>query len=125
DSLRAFIDGGAENPRQAGLPYADTVKSVLEGWETRQQQLDQLLIQRIDNLQRQRLLSLVVIGTLGMLGLFVAFLTYRDMIVPIRQLADLANKIRETKNYGLRFDYKSRDEIGGLPPSFTKIPTHL
>jgi len=121
DSLRAFIDGGAENTRQAGLPYADTVKSALEAWATTQQQLDQLLIQRIDNLQRQRLLSLVVIGTLGMLGLFVAFLTYRDMIVPIRQLADLANKIRETKNYGLRFDYKSRDEIGGLAASFNEM----
>jgi signal transduction histidine kinase len=62
-----------------------------------------------------------VIGTLGMLGLFVAFLTYRDMIVPIRQLADLANNIRETKNYGLRSDYKSRDEIGGLAASFNEM----
>jgi signal transduction histidine kinase len=121
DLLRAFIDSGAESTRQAGLPYADTVNSALDAWAITQHQLDQLLIQRIDNLQRQRLLSLAVIGTLGMLGLFVAFLTYRDMIVPIRQLADLANEIRQTKNYGLRSDYRSRDEIGGLAASFNEM----
>jgi signal transduction histidine kinase len=120
DSLRAFVDSGAEKT-QAGLPYADTVNSALDAWAATQQQLDQLLKQRIDDLQRQRLLNLLVIGTLGMLGLFVAFLTYRDMIVPIRQLADLANKIRETKNYGLRSNYKSRDEIGGLAASFNEM----
>ena len=121
DSLRAFVDSGVAEKTQAGLPYTETVSSALDAWATTQQQLDDLLTQRIDNLQRQRLLSLAVIGTLGMLGLFVAFLTYRDMIVPIRQLAGLANKIRETKNYGLRSDYKSRDEIGGLAASFNEM----
>jgi len=121
DALRASIDAGGANVTRPDAEYASAVRSALDAWKTTQQQLDQLLIQRIDDLQRQRLLSLVVIGTLGMLGLFVAFLTYRDMIVPIRQLADLANNIRETKNYGLRSDYKSRDEIGGLAASFNEM----
>jgi signal transduction histidine kinase len=121
DALRASIGAGGANVTRPDAEYASAVRSALDAWKTTQQQLDQLLIQRIDDLQRQRLLSLVVIGTLGMLGLFVAFLTYRDMIVPIRQLADLANNIRETKNYGLRSDYKSRDEIGGLAASFNEM----
>ena len=121
DALRASIGAGGANVTRPDAEYASAVRSALDAWKTTQQQLDQLLIQRIDDLQRQRLLSLVVIGTLGMVGLFVAFLTYRDMIVPIRQLADLANNIRETKNYGLRSDYKSRDEIGGLAASFNEM----
>ncbi len=121
DALRASIGAGGTNVTRPDAEYASAVGSALDAWKTTQQQLDQLLIQRIDDLQRQRLLSLVVIGTLGMLGLFVAFLTYRDMIVPIRQLADLANNIRETKNYGLRSDHKSRDEIGGLAASFNEM----
>jgi signal transduction histidine kinase len=43
------------------------------------------------------------------------------MIIPIKQLAHLANNIRETKNYGLRFDYQSRDEIGRLGAAFNEM----
>jgi len=70
---------------------------------------------------RRRLLSLLLIGALGTLGLLVAFLTYRDMIVPIKRLADLATTIRKTKNYGLRFNYQSRDEIGRLGAAFNEM----
>jgi signal transduction histidine kinase len=96
-------------------------RSALNTWEIAQNQLEQLLTQRVDDLQSRRLLSLALIGTLGMLGLLVAFLTYRDMIVPIKRLADLANTIRETKNYGLRFNYQSRDEIGRLGAAFNEM----
>lgn len=121
DALRAFTDAGGDPGRQPALPYTAAVNSAIDAWETTQKQLNQLLMQRVDNLRRQRLLSLMLIGGLGMLGLLVAFLTYRDMIVPIRRLADLANTIRETKNYGLRFDYDSRDEIGRLGGAFNEM----
>ena len=101
--------------------YAGAVNSALDAWDIAQKQLDQLLLERIDHLGRQRLISLIVIGVLGMLGLLVALLTYRDMIVPIKRLAELANTIRETKNYGLRFNYESRDEIGGLAGAFNEM----
>ena len=121
DASRAFIDAGAENARQPDSSYAGVVNSALNTWEIAQNQLEQLLTQRVDDLQSRRLLSLALIGTLGMLGLLVAFLTYRDMIVPIKRLADLANTIRETKNYGLRFNYQSRDEIGRLGAAFNEM----
>jgi HAMP domain-containing protein len=121
DALHGFIDAGAESARRPDLSYAGVVNITLDAWEITQKQLEQLLIQRIDDLHRHRLLSLVLIGALGMLGLLVAFLTYRDMIVPIKRLADLANTIRETKNYGLRFKYQSRDEIGGLAAAFNEM----
>jgi signal transduction histidine kinase len=120
DALRTFIDSGADNARPDTL-YAGAVNGALGAWDIAQKQLDQLLLERIDDLNRQRLISLIVIGALGMLGLLVALLTYRDMIVPIKRLAELANTIRETKNYGLRFNYESRDEIGRLAGAFNEM----
>src|SRR5215467_7006917 len=121
DALRAFVQSDAGTTRGTSSTYAAAVTSALDAWEATQKRLDQLLMQRIDTLRRQRLLSLILIGSLGLLGLLVAFLTYRDMIVPIKRLADLANTIRTTKNYGLRFDYESRDEIGRLGGAFNEM----
>jgi len=120
DTLRTVVDSGADNAKP-DASYAGAVNSALDAWDIAQKQLDQLLLERIDHLGRQRLISLIVIGALGMLGLLVALLTYRDMIVPIKRLAELANTIRETKNYGLRFNYESRDEIGGLAGAFNEM----
>ena len=120
DTLRTFVDSGADNAKP-DASYAGAVNGALGAWDIAQKQLDQLLLERIDDLNRQRLISLIVIGALGMLGLLVALLTYRDMIVPIKRLAELANTIRETKNYGLRFNYESRDEIGRLAGAFNEM----
>ena len=120
DALRTFVDSGADNAKP-DASYAGAVNGALGAWDIAQKQLDQLLLERIDDLNRQRLISLIVIGALGMLGLLVALLTYRDMIVPIKRLAELANTIRETKNYGLRFNYESRDEIGRLAGAFNEM----
>ena len=121
DALRAFVQSDPEATRRTASTYAAAVNGALDAWEATQKRLDQLLMQRIDTLRRQRLISLLLIGSLGLLGLLVAFLTYRDMIVPIKRLADLANTIRTTKNYGLRFDYESRDEIGRLGGAFNEM----
>jgi signal transduction histidine kinase len=121
DTLRAFIGSGAENATQPDTSYAGAVGAALAAWDIAQKQLELLLNERIDDLSRQRLISLIVIGALGLLALLIALLTYRDMIVPIKRLAELANTIRETRNYGLRSEYKSRDEIGGLAAAFNEM----
>src|SRR5262249_50562179 len=119
DALRT--GAGTENAPQADMSYAEAVTGALAAWDIAQKPLDQLLTDRLDGLSRQRLVSLIVIGALGVLALLTALLTYRDMIVPIRRLAELANTIRETKNYGLRFKHESRDEIGGLTAAFNEM----
>lgn len=118
DALREAAVGPAS---QIDLSYANAVTGALNAWTVTQSELDQLLIHRVDELRSRRLVSLILIGALGALGLLVAFLTYRDMIVPIKGLADLANTIRETKNYSLRFQYQSRDEIGRLAAAFNEM----
>jgi len=121
DTLHASIGSGTENATQLDAVYAGAVSSALAAWDIAQKQLELLLNERIDDLSRQRLISLAVIGALGILALLTALLTYRDMILPIKRLAGLANTIRETKNYDLRSDHKSRDEIGGLSAAFNEM----
>jgi len=121
DTLHASIGSGTENATQLDAVYAGAVSSALAAWDIAQKQLELLLNERIDDLSRQRLISLAVIGALGIHALLTALLTYRDMIVPIKRLAGLANTIRETKNYDLRSDHKSRDEIGGLSAAFNEM----
>ena len=125
ENANAYLDAlrkaDAENSSQIDQPYASTVTSALNAWDVTQKELDQLLIERIDDLRGRRLLSLILIGTLGSLGLLVAFLTYRDMILPIKDLAGLANTIGETKNYSLRSQYESQDEIGRLAAAFNEM----
>ena len=125
DTLHAFIDSGTEGVRESEPSYATAVNSASDAWEITQKKLDQLLIKRVDNLGRQRILTLLLIGGLGTLGLLVAILTYRNMIVPIKRLADLANTVRATKNYDLRFKHESRDEIGELAASFNEMLAEL
>ena len=124
-SANAYVDAlrdvSVRDTNQIDLSYASAVTSALNTWDVAQSELDQLLSQRIDELRARRLLSLILIGTLGAIGLLVALLTYRDMIVPIKSLADLAHTIRETKNYGLRSQYESRDEIGRLAAAFNEM----
>ncbi|HET9716373.1 MAG TPA: ATP-binding protein [Pseudolabrys sp.] len=122
-SANAYLDAlrNVGNSSQINESYAGAVTGALDAWHAAQRELDKLLTQRIDDLRSRRLFSFILIGTLGALGLLVALLTYRDMIVPIRSLAHLANTIRESKNYSLRFEYESRDEIGRLAAAFNEM----
>ena len=65
-----------KDANQIDLSYASAVTSTLNAWDIAQSELDQLLNQRIDELRAPRLLSLILIGALGALGLLVALLTY-------------------------------------------------
>src|SRR6185436_17025242 len=127
-SANAYVDalrdvGVSDN--QIDLSYASAVTSTLNAWDVAQSELDQLLNQRIDELRARRLLSLLLIGALGALGLLVALLTYRDMIVPIKSLAHLANTIRETKITAYGFNTKVEMKLVGWRLHLTKCFTDL
>src|SRR5262249_52383092 len=58
-ALRAFVQSDAGTTSGTSSTYAAAVTGALDAWETTQKRLDQLLMQRIDTLRRQRLLSLI------------------------------------------------------------------
>lgn len=56
--------------------------------------------------------TLVPIGLLAAVGIILLVMTHRTIVRPLEGLERLASNVRETKNYGLRFEHASRDEIG-------------
>jgi hypothetical protein len=67
-SFNAYVDALRDvgvNDNQIDVSYASAVTGALNAWDVAQSELDQLLNQRIDELRARRLLSLLLIGSLG------------------------------------------------------------
>jgi C4-dicarboxylate-specific signal transduction histidine kinase len=52
-------------------------------------------------------------------------ITYRHIARPLRKLEQLADEVRETKDYNLRASYLARDEIGRLAIAFNAMLAEL
>jgi C4-dicarboxylate-specific signal transduction histidine kinase len=63
-------------------------------------------------------INLGIVGLLAALSIVIAVLTYRHTVLPLRNLERVASEVRKTKNYGLRVDYESKNEIGRLSEAF-------
>jgi signal transduction histidine kinase len=123
-SLAAQRDRSA---RQAstGLLYENAVNDTLAAWESAQHELGRVLQRRIDGLLANLRSALALIGALVALSMLVAFLAYRNIVKPLQRFEAVANKVRQTKDYGLRVDVTSRDEIGRLAGAFNEMLSEL
>ncbi len=66
--------------------------------------------------------SFMVIGILGILGIFLLTLFVSNKIInPIEELSKFANEIAEKKDYSKRIEINSNDEIGYLAQSFNDL----
>jgi C4-dicarboxylate-specific signal transduction histidine kinase len=59
------------------------------------------------------------------LSLVIAVMTHRHIVQPLEQLEGIVHKVRTTKDYSLRSDYGSRDEIGELATAFNDMLSEL
>jgi C4-dicarboxylate-specific signal transduction histidine kinase len=83
------------------------------------------LQRRIDGLLANLYAALALIAGLVALSILVAFLTHRNIVKPLQRFEAVANKVRETKDYALRVDVASRDEIGRLAGAFNEMLSEL
>jgi signal transduction histidine kinase len=67
----------------------------------------------------------MIIGALASLSILVAIMTHRYIVRPLGRLEDIAKTVYNTKNYGLRMDYQSQDEIGHLAIAFNEMLAEL
>ena len=124
DAVKKSLDG----PREAGTldnRYAAAVDSAIHAWTESLVELKQLLDLRLSNLLIKLRRSLVLNGLLVALSLAFAFMTGRYIVQPLRKLERLADEVAQTKDYRLRTDYESRDEIGRLAAAFNVMLTEL
>jgi signal transduction histidine kinase len=122
-----LIDGPAGSIDSPALDHLFTaaVDSALKAWMITQGELDRLLAARIDDLMGKLRRSLMLIGLFGGLSIAIALMTHRHIVRPLRRLERLARTVRETKNYNLRVDDVSRDEIGRLAVAFNEMLSEL
>lgn len=88
-------------------------------------ELNRLLNKRLAGLLGKFYSSLLLVGLVAGLSLLFAVMAYRQIVRPLGQLESLADKVRETKDYGLRIDLDREDEIGRLATAFNAMLEEL
>jgi C4-dicarboxylate-specific signal transduction histidine kinase len=105
--------------------YATAAQSALSAWGISQAELGRLLNTRLSTLLGKLRGSLILNGVLAGLSIVLAVVTHRNIVRPLEQLESVAEKVGETKDYNLRVNYESGDEIGRLAIAFNAMMAEL
>ena len=116
---------GQGNPTSLLPAFATAYQRIDNGWAVSKSELNGLLNKRLANLLGKLRGSLLLNGLVAGLSLLFAAMTYRQIVRPLRQLEELAENVRETKDYGLRINLERRDEIGQLATAFNAMLAEL
>jgi signal transduction histidine kinase len=123
----SFLDSDAagRNAAASNRLYGSAVESTIRMWVAAQSELDGLLQKRIDGLVKMMRLSLALTGALAALSIIIAVMTHRHIVRPLERLENVASTVRKTKDYSLRIDYTSKNEIGRLTAAFNDMLSEL
>ncbi|URI08184.1 EAL domain-containing protein [Aquincola tertiaricarbonis] len=124
---RAYIDDGAtrDRLRAVHLAQAELVSELHQAWQLGATELERLLATRIDGLYTRMWMHL---GTALVLLLAILSLVWgvaRQISVPLRRMAGVADEVRRTGDPTLRADWRSQDEIGRLVLAFNDMLAQL
>jgi signal transduction histidine kinase len=105
--------------------YANAVDSAVKAWTASLAELKALLNSRLAILLSKLRNSLLVNGLVAALSLAFALLLGRSIVQPLSKLERLADAVGRTKDYRLRSDDASRDEVGRLAVAFNAMLAEL
>ena len=117
--------GGASDVSALDRSYATAVDSAIDAWTVSLTELKQLLSSRLSYLLSKLRSSLLLNGLLATLSLAFALMTGRHIVRPLLKLERLADEVGHTKDYRLRTDHESQDEIGRLAVAFNAMLAEL
>ncbi|MBV8752794.1 MAG: GAF domain-containing protein, partial [Hyphomicrobiales bacterium] len=69
--------------------------------------------------------TLALSGVLAGLGIVLLMITHGAIVRPLERLEHLAGRVKETKDYGLRFEHADQDEIGRVGGAFNGMLAEL
>jgi signal transduction histidine kinase len=124
DAVKAKL-GGASEAIAIDRTYVTAVDSAIDAWTASLAELKRLLNTRSSNLLSKLRSSLLLNGLLAVFALGFAIATGRLIVQPLLKLERLADEVGQTKDYNLRTDYESRDEIGRLAVAFNAMLAEL
>jgi signal transduction histidine kinase len=124
---RSIMGGQMDANSVASLDrlFSEVVETAMAAWAAAQSELDRLLQVRIDGLMGKMLWSLGIISFLTALSIWIAIMTHRYTVRPLDRLEQFASEVRETKDYSLRIDDSSTNEIGQLAAAFNDMLSEL
>lgn len=127
DRLKTIADSPVPLVLGDGLGKAELnlLQLTRQTWTTVGRELDVLLKARVDRLIHSIVTHLLT--TLAMLAviLTLVYLVARQISSPLRQLARVADAVRQTNDYSLRASWNGKDEIGKLVASFNTMLEEL
>jgi signal transduction histidine kinase len=124
DVVKAKLSGAGEDSALE-RSYTTAVDNATNAWTVSLTELKQLLTSRQSNLLSKLRSSLLLNGLLAALSLAFALVTGRHIVRPLLKLERLADEVGHTKDYRLRTDHESRDEIGRLAAAFNAMLAEL
>lgn len=130
DMLKLIRDAAQQNgtPIDAdafNTQHRQSLQALEHAWRQTSQALGTLLKVRVDGLFARMWLHLgtALLLLVGILGL--VYIVARQISRPLKQLAGVAEKVRQSSNYALRAHWHSEDEIGHLVTAFNGMLTQL
>ena len=123
-------DAGNTSHVSPAAPDIDAMATALlaeldRTWEAAQSTLHRLLDARLDELFKRMWVHLGTAAGLLLLILSVVYFVARQIALPIRRLADVADRVRSTGDYQLRAHWDSGDELGRLVSGFNGMLQQL
>ena len=127
DSSRRIVIDSEQGAQAPDLGVANRALSteLNVAWTAAGVSLDQLLNDRISGLFQRMWLHLGTAAALLCVILSVVYFVARQIALPLRQLADLTDKVSATANYELRANWPSGDELGRLVVGFNGMLEQL
>ena len=122
---RIAVSGMIKSPITEEQAYNASIDSALESWKYSYEILQRLINNRINFQNYRLLLTLFATSSIALISTLLAFLTYRYIAGPLKDLKILTDKISITKDYTYRSEFTSKDEIGQLASSFNQMLEEL
>ena len=122
------LAGAEANPagrQELLLRDAAAVSSLQLAWKDAEGELQRLIQLRVDGFFTRMWLHLGTAVLLLVMILGLVFFVARQIALPIRRLARVAQEVRETGDHSLRADWHSFDEIGRLVGAFNTMLQQL
>ena len=117
--------GGSRDSDALNRSYASVVDSAMNAWTASAAELRRLLNARLASLLSKMRGTLLLNGVLAALSVAFAIVTSRYIVQPLLKLEGLADQVGQTKDYKLRSDHESGDEIGRLATAFNVMLAEL
>jgi len=125
DALRDLLAVKLEDNAQLVAGRDAAITATVAAWQGTATTLDALLKARVDSLVRRMWEHLGMAAALLGLILYLVFYVARQIAVPLRRLADVADRVQATNDYNLRAHWESGDEIGQLVTGFNTMLERL